>query len=120
MFYLTKKDFDQVNPQAIKLRGITIVKFFAPWCGHCKSSQPSYESLDSVAGKEFNIAMYNIKDADNEKFLEAINQSSLNGYKVLGFPTHVVFVDGKFLEVYEGPRNAKAMLNYLLQIKTSR
>lgn len=124
MLYLSKKDFSSGNPQALSKKlssKVTIVKFFAPWCGHCKSSQPQFELLAKVAGNDFNIATYDVESfsGQNKIFLEEINNSSLYGFKVEGYPTHVIFVNGKFKEIYEGPRDAKSMLNKLLQIRTS-
>ena len=115
MKYLSIKDFKDEG-QSIKLKGVSIVKFYAPWCGYCVKSQPQYEALDAAAGKKINVCMFNC--VENADFLKVIN-SGLHGYKVEGYPTHVIFVKGQYYEVYEGPRDAKPMLNYLLQIATS-
>lgn len=121
MFQLSKKDFQLLDSQQLSKKfskKVTIVKFFAPWCGHCKDSQPDYELLDSFAGRDFNICMYNVDADGNKEFLNEINSSTLYGFKVDGYPTHVIFSNGKFVEVYGGPRDAKSMLNRLLQIRT--
>lgn len=122
MFYLSKKDFNEKNNQQLTgslTYGISIVKFYAPWCGYCKRSQPDYEKLDEVAGRDFNICMYDIESGDNKLFLQDINNSSLYGFKVDGYPTHVIFSNGKYVEVYNGDRDVRAILNRLLQLKTS-
>jgi len=122
MFQLSKKDFNTTDNQQLSKKfskKITIVKFYATWCGHCRNSQPQYELLDSFAGRDFNICMYNVEEPSNKEFLNEINNNSLYGFKVNGYPTHVIFVNGKFYEMYEGQRDAKSMLNRLLQIKTS-
>jgi hypothetical protein len=62
--------------------------------------------------------MYNVDADGNKEFLNEINSSTLYGFKVDGYPTHVIFSNGKFVEVYGGPRDAKSMLNRLLQIRT--
>lgn len=122
MFQLSKKDFNNNDTQQLSKKfskKITIVKFYADWCGHCKRSQPDYELLDKFAGRDFNICMYNVDEPSNKDFLRVINNSSLYGFKVEGYPTHIIFVKGKYYETYEGPRDARSILNKLLQVKTS-
>jgi thiol-disulfide isomerase/thioredoxin len=114
MNHLTKKDFDSKDPQRLRKQGISVVKFYAEWCGHCRSSQPEYELLAKIAGKDFNICMY-----EADPFLEVINNSSLHGFKVQGYPTYIIFVNGIFQEDYKGPRTARAILDRLLQLRTS-
>ena len=46
------KYLDKENFEAEIAGGVTIVKFFAPWCGHCKRLAPTW---DELAGK-FSVA----------------------------------------------------------------
>lgn len=115
LIHLTKNDFDSKDPQKLKKRGISIVKFYAPWCGYCKSSQPEYDLLSKLAYRDFNVCMY-----EADKFLdEVINKSSLHGFEIKGYPTHIIFVNGLYEETYEGQRTARAMLDRMLQLRTN-
>jgi len=67
------------------------VKYYAPWCGHCKSLAPHWEDL----GKHF---------ADNENIVIAkfdATENEADGVDVQGFPTLIFY-----------PRDNKAGVNY--------
>ena len=66
LFELTTETFD-----ATISKGDAYVKFFAPWCGHCKSMEPDwkklakfYESHETVKIARVYIAYYKIVRLD--------------------------------------------------------
>ena len=81
---LIPKNFDDV---VLKSGKPSLVEFFAPWCGHCKTLAPVYEELASsfeFAKDKVNIAKV---DADANKELG-------RRFGVQGFPT-LKWFDGK-------------------------
>lgn len=81
---LTPANFDDV---VLKSGKPTLVEFFAPWCGHCKTLAPIYEEL----GFAFEHAKDKVQiakvDADAERALG-------KRFGVQGFPT-LKYFDGK-------------------------
>lgn len=91
---LTAKDFDKVY------KGVWLVEFYAPWCGHCQRLAPEYEKAAKALKGMARIAAIN---ADSEKVNVAIQ----------GFPTIKFFVDGKMSD-YNGERTAKGIVDFIL------
>lgn len=79
---------------------LTLVEFYAPWCGHCKKLAPDY----ARAAKELNL-----KHGISLANVDATEQVSLaKQFGVDGYPTLFLFRHGKEY-AYNGPRDAKGM-----------
>ncbi|UJR21095.1 hypothetical protein I4U23_024195 [Adineta vaga] len=98
---LTKDTFDD----AIKNNKHILVKFVAPWCGHCKSLTPAY----AAAAKELLNAGSDIKLASVDATME---QDLAQKYDVKGYPTIKFFSDGTTFE-YNGGRSQDDIVNWL-------
>jgi len=62
------------------------VKFFAPWCGHCKGMKPAWDALAAEYEGHPNVLVADV-DCDAQKDL-------CNGFGVSGYPTVKYWVDG--------------------------
>ncbi|KAH3761736.1 protein disulfide-isomerase A6 [Pelomyxa schiedti] len=92
---LTTADFAEKTKE-----GVWMVKFFAPWCGHCKKLAPTWEEYAKLAEGIYNVAEV---DATQEKDLAT-------QFGVRGYPTLKLFVNGEVSAV-EGPRTIKAWVD---------
>jgi thioredoxin 1 len=90
--HLDRNDFD-----ATIAKGVTLVDFWAPWCGPCRMVGPVLDELSGELDGKATIAKVNV---DNEPDLAV-------RYQVRGIPTVLVFKDGKLVNQAVGVR-AKA------------
>ncbi|KAJ2349584.1 hypothetical protein GGF43_004392 [Coemansia sp. RSA 2618] len=104
---LTPGNFDRVLGRTSQP---TFVKFYAPWCGHCKSLEPEYER---AAERTRGVARFYAVNCDEES-----NRGLCARYNVQGFPTLKVFTEkrskrGSRRSVdYQGARKASAMAKF--------
>lgn len=95
----TKDNFDEI----ISKDELTFVKFYAPWCGHCKKMAGDFkEAATELKGK----AVFVDLDATVEKELAA-------KYEVRGYPTLKLFSNGEVISDYKGGRNKDALIKYI-------
>ncbi|KAL8292900.1 hypothetical protein RQP46_000594 [Phenoliferia psychrophenolica] len=101
---LSAKNFDEQRDQQ---QG-TLTAFFAPWCGHCKSLEPTWTKVAGAFEGDDRCGVAHL-DAD-----QADNKALSAKYGVSGFPT-LKFIpsNGKPAIDYQGARSEDAMLEFL-------
>lgn len=72
---LTDSDFATETKE-----GIWLIKFYAPWCGHCKSLAPTWEKLAEVVGDAFHVA-----EVDCTKNEDVAKAQGIRGYPTIKF-----------------------------------
>lgn len=88
-----------------------LVKFYAPWCGHCKSMAPTYEELASDLSAVPNLVIAEMDATVNEA----------EGVDVRGFPTIKFYPRGDKSNPldYEGERAKENFITYLKEHSSS-
>ena len=94
---LNKKNFDENVKSGLKL-----VEFYANWCGYCKQQKIIVEELTKN-----NIWIGTI-DADK-------NPEIVNKFNITGFPSFVLFKDGKIISTISGYHDKSALLTKLME-----
>lgn len=83
--------------------GTHFVKFYAPWCGHCRALEPTWEALaESIEGEEISVAK-----------VDCTREVSLGSRMYIrGYPTLILFADGGAAHKYEGARSPEALTEF--------
>ncbi|SFU74165.1 thioredoxin [Xenorhabdus koppenhoeferi] len=86
---LFENNFDDVVTSNTK---ISVVRFWAPWCGPCRMVAPIFEKLSEDMGKSATFGEVDIDEAP----------SIAARYGIRSIPTTVVFKDGKPVDALVG------------------
>eukprot|EP00735_Rhodelphis_limneticus_P009000 TRINITY_DN2459_c0_g1::TRINITY_DN2459_c0_g1_i1::g.8737::m.8737 TRINITY_DN2459_c0_g1::TRINITY_DN2459_c0_g1_i1::g.8737 ORF type:complete len:289 (+),score=127.99,sp/Q91W90/TXND5_MOUSE/44.03/2e-63,sp/Q91W90/TXND5_MOUSE/40.77/2e-57,sp/Q91W90/TXND5_MOUSE/42.34/2e-28,sp/Q91W90/TXND5_MOUSE/45.54/1e-25,Thioredoxin/PF00085.15/2.8e-28,Thioredoxin/PF00085.15/5.8e-30,Thioredoxin_2/PF13098.1/3.8e-05,Thioredoxin_2/PF13098.1/0.00043,Thioredoxin_8/PF13905.1/0.0019,Thioredoxin_8/PF13905.1/7.3e+02,Thioredoxin_8/P len=91
--------------------GTWFVKFYAPWCGHCKRLAPTWEEL----GKEVkSVDGLNIAKIDCTVHKKVCGEQGVRGY-----PTLKIFKNGAELEKYNGGRTLEELKAWSIEKATT-
>lgn len=104
---LTSETFDATTMNSKP----TFVKFFAPWCGHCKKMKPDWDKLASnVDSGKITIADVDCT-GEGKKICEAQD--------IKGFPTLKYFEEGD-VDDYEGERTYEKLKEFADNISSMK
>ncbi|KAL8292617.1 hypothetical protein RQP46_001229 [Phenoliferia psychrophenolica] len=95
---LTKGTFDEAVAGPL-----TLVEFFAPWCGHCKALAPHYEEAATILKSD---------DVKLAKVDCTVETDLCASHGVSGYPTLKVFRKGEAGE-YGGSRKTDGIVSYM-------
>ncbi len=88
-------------------KGITLVDFFAEWCGPCKMLLPVVTEIENETKGEFNVLKVNIDD---------VNELAAK-YGVQTIPTLIYFKDGEEVARTMGFKPKAEILENLNKLK---
>ncbi len=98
---MTTDNFDEI----VNSYEFVLVKFFAPWCGHCKKIAPEYKKAATVV-KDYDTPIY-LAEVD-----ATIHKDLQSRFDVKGFPTIKFFIGGEPIE-YKGGRDEAGIIQWL-------
>lgn len=88
-------------------KGTTLVKFYAPWCGHCKRMAPTWDELAEkfIGNTRVKIAKV---DCTLPESKELCSQQEVDG-----FPTIYIYKNGKKVIEYNGNRSLNDLFEFV-------
>lgn len=95
---INDKEFYEI----IKNDSVTVVDFWAPWCGPCKMLAPVLEEV-SLELKNIEFAKINVDE----------HQEAAGEYGIMSIPTLLVVKNGEILEELTGFRTKEALKEIL-------
>eukprot|EP00929_Paragymnodinium_shiwhaense_P094712 TRINITY_DN5547_c0_g2_i2.p1 TRINITY_DN5547_c0_g2~~TRINITY_DN5547_c0_g2_i2.p1 ORF type:complete len:244 (+),score=65.17 TRINITY_DN5547_c0_g2_i2:385-1116(+) len=102
---LTDEDFEHLTQASTgATTGDWFVKFYAPWCGHCRSMEKSWEKLGERLREEGSYVNIAKVDGTTEK-------ATTRRFDVRGFPTLLFLTHGK-MKKYDGRRSEEELYKW--------
>jgi thioredoxin 1 len=72
--------------------GVTIVDFWAPWCGPCRTLAPMFDQLAEQMGDIVKVCKVNVDTCPSATTIAAIQS----------IPTFAIYKDGERVEIFVG------------------
>lgn len=93
------------NLSEVTATGLTLVDFWADWCGPCHMLEPVLEELEEDFDGQVEFASLDVEE----------QQNLAQEYNVMSIPTLILFKEGVAKEKITGYKPKKALSQYLAQ-----
>lgn len=100
MTELDDYNFDKTVTHSDK---VSLIDFWAPWCGPCKMLTPVIEEVAKEIGEKAFIGKLNVDD----------NPIIAGRYKVMSIPTLLIFKGGKIVDQMVGLQSKETIISRL-------
>eukprot|EP00775_Hariotina_reticulata_P006857 gene6857-7073_t len=84
---------------------VWFIKYFAPWCGHCRRLEPTWKELATDVKELGNIKIGRV-DCTQDRDI-------CTGAEVKGYPTLKVLHKGEEITAYRGARELDALKSFI-------
>ena len=95
ILHLNEKDFDSTIAS-----GVTLVDFFADWCGPCKMLMPTIEKVAEALDGKAKVAKVNVDEAE----------SIALRFGIMSIPTLMVYKNGELQEKLVGIKPTEILI----------
>lgn len=97
---------DGTNFQSTISRGVTVVDFWATWCGPCRRQLPILDDVAKTLGHEATIAKVNVDQ--NRQLAQTLGIQSI--------PSILIFKDGQLVHRYSGVQSADTLVRTVREL----
>lgn len=106
---VTEDTWEKEVDKKVEAGGFVFVKFFAPWCGHCKKLKPDWDKLSDKFNYKSNAMIVDV-DCIDDKGKNLCQKHGVEGYPTLKYFGPGLSSDG---EKYEEGRDYKELQKFV-------